>query len=227
MIPKGITNEKVFQRWARAVPNEGLTWGRYLTGDAFVELGQKFEIFSKDKSILELGTGYGRIFSSLLSHDVPFKSYMGVDLSALNIDFLTKKFGSDKINFKQGEFSKVELDEKFDIVISSAVLKHQYPTFNAALKNIQRFVSKDGVFFFDLRENIVNTSSRTSLEELLKLGPHKSNWEEKTNTFVGFYTKNEAKMILDNLSQKLIAFDHVTHDERMGPRLIVYSTKSE
>lgn len=227
LIPKGITSEKALERWESGIdgPEKGLTWGRYLTGDKFVELATKYEIFSKDKSILELGPGYGRILSSIISHKIPFKSYIGIDISKQNIQFLRKKLENEKIKFKQGDFAKVELDETYDVVISSAVLKHQYPTFAPSLKNIQKFVNNNGIFFIDLRENIDNNSSQKSIEKLLKFGPHKSNWDMSTNTFVGFYTKGEVNMVLNELSQKLIVFDHVTHDENMGARLVVISKK--
>jgi 2-polyprenyl-3-methyl-5-hydroxy-6-metoxy-1,4-benzoquinol methylase len=227
LIPKDITKEKALQRWQIGVdgPSKGLTWGRYLTGDNFVKLSSKYNIFGKNKSILELGPGYGRILSSLLSHKIPFKEYIGIDISEKNIKFLQEKFKNKNIHFKHGDFSTIELDKKYDVVISSAVLKHQYPTFTPSLKNIQKFVHKDGIFFFDVRENIDNNLSRDSIEELLEFGPHKSNWDTSTNTFVGFYTTNEIKLILKKISQELIAFDHVIHDESMGSRLIVVSKK--
>jgi len=110
-------------------------------------------------------------------------------------------------------------------VISSLTLKHQYPTFRTALENIQKFVNKDGIFFFDLKENYDSTHYWENLTELLESGPLIHSWEYYTNTYAGIYHKNEVKLILNDLSQEIIGFDHVVHDEKIGERLVVISKK--
>jgi len=46
--------EKAIERWKICKPNEGLTWGRKVTGDAFVDLFQRYTSFTNEKNILEL-----------------------------------------------------------------------------------------------------------------------------------------------------------------------------
>ena len=221
-LPKNFSYQQAVKRWEEEGPNKGLTWGKILTGDAFINLAKKYDIFSSEKSILELGPGYGRNLKSILAKKIPFKFYTGVDISNENIEFLKKEFANKNIDFVKGDFANVVLDKKFDIVISSAVLKHQYPTFFKALKNIAQFVCKDGLFFFDLRENL-NSFVERNRDDLLKLGPEKSVWEEGTETFVGFYTKSEVIIMLTELNQELITFDSVVHDKQIGERLVVFS----
>lgn len=221
-IPKNFSQEKALKRWKTSAPNSSLTWGKILTGDAFIDLAEKHNIFSTEKSILELGTGYGRILSSILLKKIPFRYYTGVDISSKNIESLEAKFANKNINFVKGDFSTVVLDKKYDVVISSAVLKHQFPTFYEALKNIQQFVVKGGIFFFDLRENLnIHTGKR--LDDLLQLGPEKSNWEESSKTFVGFYTQKEVRTLLEHLNQELLDTDYVVHDKKVGERLVIIS----
>src|SRR6185312_10510163 len=211
---------KFLQRWKKCKPDPALTWGRKLTGDAFVETCNKYASFSLQKSILELGPGYGRILSSLVSKNIPFEQYTGVDISFNNVQELQRTFLLDRVNFVQGDFSTIQLSQHFDIVLSSLTLKHQYPTFINVIKNISKYVKKNGLFIFDLLENNEITSSNVNIDKLLEFGPSFSTWEE-TGTFVGFYTKEEVSILLTHLQLELVTFDHVTHWEGIGERLVV------
>ena len=57
-----------------------------ISGDAFVELAKKYCDFSAKKSILELGPGYGRILASLISKEIPYNHFTGIDISINNIN---------------------------------------------------------------------------------------------------------------------------------------------
>ena len=66
--------EKSLKRWNECPPNKELTWGFHLTGDAFVDLANKYNCFSDEKSILELGPGYGRILNFLIHKKIPLSN---------------------------------------------------------------------------------------------------------------------------------------------------------
>jgi len=149
----GEQSEKALERWKETGPDAGLTWGQDINGDKFIELAKKYNLFSPEKNILELGPGYGRILKSIISKNVPFKHYTGIDISKKNIDMLRKNFNKPNIEFLEGSFTEVSLDRKYDVVLSSLTLKHQFPTFYNSLKNITNFVNNGGKFFFDLLEN--------------------------------------------------------------------------
>jgi ubiquinone/menaquinone biosynthesis C-methylase UbiE len=204
------------KRWQACKPNEGLTWGVKITGDAFIGLAQKRNIFSPYRSVLELGPGYGRLLSSILSMNIPFKSYTGIDISENNIQYLQGNFKQNNIDFVQGNFNAVKLNGKYDIVLSSLTLKHQYPSFLDALRNIDQYVSNDGVYFFDLLEN---RNMYDGNEDLTK-SPSKIAWE-KDGVYIALYTQKEVLRILDSISLQIIAFDHVTHVKERGDRLVV------
>jgi len=224
-IPEGFTSEQAISRWKESGPNKGLTWGKIISGDAFIELAKKYDIFSPEKSILELGPGYGRILSSVISKKIPFKHYTGLDISQKSFQELEKKFSDENIDFELGDFKSVKLKRKYDIVLSSAVLKHQFPTFYESLKNIHNFINNSGIFFFDLRENLDFKDNRKELSDLIKLGPSKSNWEEGTKTYVAYYTQDEVRKLIDSLGQEFISFEHVLHDKDIGERLVIISRK--
>ncbi len=216
----GKDSEIAMRRWLSCQPNEGLTWGIKITGDSFIELAQKYMIFSSNRSILELGPGYGRLLSSILRMNIPFKSYTGVDISKNNIEYLGHHFRQKDIDFVEGCFSEVRLNRKYDIVLSSLTLKHQYPTFHNSLANIDQYVNDNGMYCFDLMEN---RNIYDGKEDLTK-GPSLVSWE-KDGTYIAHYTQKECLRILDRIPLKIKAFDHVTHVRELGDRLVVIAAK--
>jgi len=219
--------KKSLQRWKQCPPNTNLTWGRDITGDGFVKLLNKYNIFSENKNLLELGPGYGRVLSSIISQNLPFKQYVGIDLSQKNISMLKEKFPQKNIEFIQGNFSEISLDKKFDAVFSTLVMQHQYPTFYETLENISRFVNEGGLIFFDLPEHGVKYGKENlNLKTLLTNGPKKAIWEKhNNNTYIGRYNREEIQLILDAVPLKLVEFDFVIHDEKDGKRLTVVAQK--
>ena len=223
-------DQEIFlERWKKCLPNNALTWGVLITGDALIDLGRKYNIFVPAKSILELGPGYGRILIALFKNKIPFKSYLAIDISQNNINSLRETYDNENVSFLQGDFSKVKLDEKYDLVLSSLTLKHQYPTFYEALRNISQNVNDGGIFCFDLLENEVAIPGRTEIKEILEIGPSEINMEvhgDKKQTYIAKYTKDEVSLILKSLNLELIAFDYVTYDEKFGSRLVVIAKKN-
>jgi len=204
-----------------------------ITGHAFVELAQKYCNFTPAKRILELGPGYGRILTSLLYKKIPFEDYTGVDISKNNINMLKVHFKLGNCEFFVDSFCDINLSKKYDIVLSSLVLQHQYPTFHKSLKSISRFVNNNGILFFDILENTDSNNGRSNLNELIELGPEKSNWsvsksqterspwKKDPDTYIASYTKNEVFLILKDLSFKVLHYDKIIHDSEKGERLVV------
>src|SRR5205809_5948452 len=80
------------RRWLTAEPDTDLTWGRLITGDAFVRKVIEYAKPTTETSILEIGPGYGRLLETWLRLEVPFKKYVGVDLSPTNVRTLAERF---------------------------------------------------------------------------------------------------------------------------------------
>lgn len=220
--------EKAKKRWKECLPKPGLTWGRVVNGDAFMAIFQKYFDFSDEKNILELGPGYGRILSSIILKNIPFGHYTGLDISPKNIEMLKEKFNFPNVDFVQGDFSETSLNKKYDLVVSSLAIHHQYPTVFNSIKNISKFMNENGILIFDCPENISKEKARRKdLNELLEMGPQKGVWEKgvNTDTFIGYYRKEELSLILDATPLKLISFDKVIHDESSGPRLVTIAEK--
>jgi 2-polyprenyl-3-methyl-5-hydroxy-6-metoxy-1,4-benzoquinol methylase len=80
-------------RWQNVEPDAGLTWGRQdINGDNFIQKVLVYGGFGREKNVLEIGPGWGRLLIALLKQNISFKSYTGVDLSAKNIEYLKRKY---------------------------------------------------------------------------------------------------------------------------------------
>jgi tRNA G46 methylase TrmB len=56
-----------------------LTWGIEVSGADFIHKASSYGAFGPDKSLLEIGPGYGRLLKSIIDQNLPFKSYLGVE----------------------------------------------------------------------------------------------------------------------------------------------------
>ena len=195
--------ERAKLRWRRASPSSALTWGRMVSGDAFVNKVEEYGAFGPDRTILELGPGYGRLLRSILDNGVQFSSYLGIDLSKDNVNHLRSAFQSPKVSFLIADAEELELNTGFDSLISSLTMKHLYPTFESALANLRRFATEGCTFLFDLLEGD---------------GRY---FEDDGVTNIRYYTKDEVKTILRNIGIQTVSLDYVHHDAEHTRLLVV------
>jgi SAM-dependent methyltransferase len=199
------TWERSRSRWRQASPTSNLTWDEELTGDAFIAKAVANGGFSPEADVLEIGPGYGRLFRACLKSGAHFRSYLGVDLSAENVRYLTEHFGNDAVTFVQADIETVELERDFSLVISSLTLKHLYPSFERALANISSSVRPGGRLVFDLIEG------------------KRCHWEHDRATYIRSYTRQEVREILGRIGFTSVSFDQVEHSPRRTRLLVVAS----
>jgi SAM-dependent methyltransferase len=195
------------QRWEKSVPDAGLTWGKEVTGDAFVEKANLYKAFGEDKIILEIGPGYGRLLKSINERKFKFKNFIGVDISKDVTDYLTKQFPGKNIEFINADAEKVELKTKVDVIISSLTFKHLYPSFEKTVLNLNNYLNTGGLYIFDLLE-----------------GQGKS-FENDGKTYIHKYTQKEITEILNRCGLELVKFDEVKHDADHARLLVVARKK--
>jgi SAM-dependent methyltransferase len=186
--------ERSRTRWRETEPQFGLTWGRDISGDNFISKVSSYDAFSLEKTILEIGPGYGRLLTACQQQKIPFKKYVGADISIKNIKYLQEKFPDTNIDFIHGDAEAIKFDERFDLVLSSLTFKHLFPDFKKVLYNILNYVNPNGMFFFDLIEG------------------NKRYFQYDGVTYLRFYLKVEIQKILNDVSLELVAFDQVQHD---------------
>lgn len=191
------------RRWKEAHPDKELSWGRDISGNAFIEKVASFKAFDEGKIILEVGPGYGRLLKAILESSTPFAGYYGLDISENNVRFLRQAYGSESIGFIQADAETCALDIGYDVYLSSLTMKHLFPTFERALANIARFANEGCMFFFDLIEG------------------EEKYFELDKATYIKAYTRDEVDRILESVRLKRLSFDTVAHDPEYTRLLVV------
>jgi SAM-dependent methyltransferase len=194
-------------RWRKAEPVTHLTWGIEVSGTDFIRQASLHGGFGPDKSLLEIGPGYGRLLQSIIDQSLPFGSYLGVDLSEQNVSYLKKRLANSRIDFVSGDIEQVRLNQKFDTLFSSLTFKHLFPSFENALANATRHLNSDALVFFDLIEG---SGQLFELDQV---------------TYIRHYQKPEILQILARTGLRLIAWEEVLHTPRHS-RLLVVAGKS-
>ncbi len=184
-------------RWRETTPNIGLTWGMELSAVPFITAVEKHGGFraggADGPRVLEIGPGYGRLVGGAIDAGVPFVRWTGLDLSEKNVAHLTSKFSADRTRFLQGDAMDADLDEPWDLLVSSLTIKHIYPSFEPALENLLRFAAPEALIIVDLIEG------------------SGSMFEDNQVTYIRRYSKPELTEMMERLGLKDVAFDSVVH----------------
>lgn len=181
--------QDLFTKRDSLVPPKGLIFtgsGDYLkTGNIFFEYFKKYGSITPDSSILDIGSGIGRMavpFTKFLSEK---GHYEGFDIVKLGIDWCTQNISRRFPNFK---FQLIPLrndlylldtdqkasdlrfpyrDENFDFIFLTSVFTHMLPLdFENYITEIHRVLKKDKVcfatFFIIDEENKTVTNHKAS-----------------------------------------------------------------
>jgi len=135
---------------------------------------------SKDniKSVLEVGCGSG-IYPIKFKEMFVGMSYTGLDFSESSVEYCKKNSGFE---FIAGDFIKMDLQDKYDLVFSHAVIDHVYDP-DKYLENIVKatkkyaYVSAYRGYFPDLKE-------------------HKMKWKNRIACYHNSLSVNQLKNIL-------------------------------
>jgi SAM-dependent methyltransferase len=203
--PGGWERSRV--RWRGVSPNAGLTWGRHVSGDAFVAKLVGYHALRLETRILEIGPGYGRLPQACLRLGVEFREYLGVDISPANVEHLRRTFSDPRLRFVVADAEELDLPGRYDLLISSLVFKHLYPSFEAVLTASAAHLSAGALVCFDLIEGDLRQ------------------FEYDRVTYIRCYTREEVLEILKRAGLKLVEFTTVQHDET-HERLLTVASKT-
>jgi SAM-dependent methyltransferase len=192
------------ERWRRSRPDAGLTWGRELSGAAFVRKAAEYGAFGPDHVVLEVGPGYGRLVRAALDEEVAFKRWVGLDLSAGTVESFNERFHEDPVEAVLGDAETARLGPEFDVLLSSLTFKHIYPTFGRALSNLQDQLRPGGLAIFDLIE-----------------GEREYFQRQDGVTYIRHYSRDEAADLVSQAAMKLVTFDAVDHDDDPAHRRLL------
>ena len=124
-------------------------WNRFVTPEAEKNI-QIFlkEYVSEDKSILELGCGTGKNMESIQRLNLSFKNYLGLDLTPEMMNQAISKFKSNnRVTFKHQDITNLDnLDEKYDVIISTWVISHIHLP-SEVINKAQNLLKEKGYFY--------------------------------------------------------------------------------
>jgi SAM-dependent methyltransferase len=147
------TRDRLFclsqSRWKGDEPETGLTWGAMMDGRSLWKIYSRAHLFRNSDKVLEVGPGYGRVLKTALDNGVPFRSYIGVDLSQARVAKLSEQFSDARVKFLVGDIGDWSWHEPFDVVICSATFEHLYPDCEKALSNIRQQAASGAALFID------------------------------------------------------------------------------
>jgi SAM-dependent methyltransferase len=124
----------------------------------------RFEILTSqynfsEKSILDIGCGFGDLNKTLNEKYANNYSYLGVDLVPDLVNEARKQYVGDKINFRTGDFLDISFENTFDFVIASGIFNHRlnnvdnYDLIEAAIIKALS-LSNDGLAFDFLSDKV-------------------------------------------------------------------------
>jgi glycosyltransferase involved in cell wall biosynthesis/SAM-dependent methyltransferase len=191
-VPADSLRERDRESWRAQSPDNELTWGVDLKGDAFVAKAVEYGVGGG--TILEVGPGYGRLPAAALEKGVAFERWIGLDISPQNVEHLEQRFDDSRFEWRLTDAETVELPETVDAIMSSLTLKHVFPTFEKLLANLTRALGPGGVVVVDFME-----------------GDHLRHFEGHRGNFLRSYTRDEIAEIFGRCGLSVEAFDYVDH----------------
>lgn len=107
---------------------------------------EEFKKFFRGDSCLEFGCADGDGTKILLKH---FKKIVGIDGSKRLIDRASLEIKNKRVKFIHSFFEKVNLKEKFDVIILGHVLEHVDDPIKV-LKSAKKFLKKNSIMIVDV-----------------------------------------------------------------------------
>jgi SAM-dependent methyltransferase len=188
-------------RWRGDEVDAGLTWGVIMSGQPFLDFVLAHVRPQPSGTIVEIGPGYGRITEALLRSGVPFKRYIGVELSSARVAKLRQRFIDPRMHFIEADVvAGTGLDSLSgtDLIIGSAVFEHFYPDFGRTLDHIARISARSAILVFDLVRND---------ETLTKAD---AGFEPDGGAFVRMYSLAEIRRLFLKSSFRVTALDRLS-----------------
>lgn len=182
----------------------------------------------KNKAILDIGCGMGH----LIEHMGKYSTYniMGIDLSSRMIDYCVSNYSFHNVEFKQGNFTDIDFNQKFDVIVSSLVF-HYFEDFNALCQKLSSIMNKDGTLLFSMEHPIV-TAGKTpeitpgnvwlKMDHYFEESERRMYWKGLDNTIDKYH--HTIGTILNSLIQNGFTIEKITE---LGQSKEVFESYSE
>jgi len=197
-LPKAYQHKLSQQRWQGYESPEHLTWGRIWTGDTFVDFVSSNFQFTPSSRIAEVGPGYGRILKTILDRGLPFKEYVGLELSERRVAELSRTFADSRVRFTCADILTAgPAPDSTDLFLASSTFEHLYPDCLPALKNVYVSLDKNGVAVIDFVEPQGKKTGGTF-------------HENEAGTYVRIYSPEELENLFLMAKLKIIKKSQIT-----------------
>ncbi|MCT4593539.1 MAG: malonyl-ACP O-methyltransferase BioC [Anaeromicrobium sp.] len=166
-----INKDKLKRRFSRGAKD----YDKYanvqkLMGDKLVNLVHKKNV----QSILEIGCGTGYVTKKLVN-DFPSASITALDLAPGMIEYAQERINSDKVNFICGDIESMDLEGKYDLIISNATFQW-FNNLKDTVDKLHNLLTPHGIIlfstfgentFFELRETFLKASNELEIDPIL------------------------------------------------------------
>lgn len=200
-------------RWREDSEREGLTWDIALDGESCYRAVAEY---LPEARVLEIGPGYGRLIRSILNHDSPQRSYVGLDVSANRVAQLSSEFAAGQISFVAGDIEAPPWHgPTFDLIVSFLTFKHLYPDCSLACRSCFSLLATSGLLVFDVLESLTDEPA----------GDIGRFFEPGGRCFCRTYSRCELQEILSETGFSSVEFGSVVHAPGKE-RLLVIARKT-
>lgn len=188
MKMSGITSEGHFDSIAENYDeHKEISWYYYKTLKRILLENLK-DVGSK--SILEIGCGTGDLISNLNP-----KYGFGVDISKNMVNIAKKKHKKNNLKFKVSSAEKLNIKEKFDIIIMLDVVEH-LNDLDETVKRIRGCMHKDSILLITTASPLWKPFMEIGEKLKLKMeeGPHRWTWKKEIKSVLKSNNLNIIKM---------------------------------
>lgn len=187
-----IDKEKLKRRFSRNVKN----YDKYANvqkkmGDNLIKNIKNDN--SNIKNILEIGCGTGYVTQSLINY-FPDAQITAVDIAPGMIEHVKSTIQCNRVNFICGDIEEMDLDNKYDLIISNAT----FQWFNHLNKTVSKLISlldKNGTLCF----STFGKNTFKELHEAFYKAKQTLNFSEQVSPSQNFYSLNELQDICNDI----------------------------
>lgn len=186
-----IDKEKLKRRFSRNVKN----YDKYANvqkkmGDNLMENIKNDNL--NVKSILEIGSGTGYVTQRLINY-FPDAQITAVDIAPGMIEHVKSIIQCDRVNFICGDIEEMDLNNKYDLIISNATFQW-FNHLNKTISKLVNLLDKNGVLCF----STFGKNTFKELHEAFYKAKKIFNVSEEVSPSQNFYSLNELMDICNN-----------------------------
>lgn len=189
-----IDKEKLKRRFSR----NAKSYDRYANvqkkmGDKLIE---DIKNNNPIKNILEIGCGTGYVTQRLVNH-FPNAEITAIDIAPGMIEHVKSNIESDRVNFICGDIEEMDLDNKYDLIISNATFQW-FNHLNKTTSKLIRLLDKKGILCF----STFGKNTFKELHEAFYKAKQVLNISEEVSPSQNFYSISELKGICNDIITK-------------------------